>query len=281
MLIDNLEIALLSDGFFKLDGGAMFGIVPKTIWNKYNLADELNRISLALKPLLIKTESKTVIIDTGIGNKLSQRLSNVFSIDHSKTDLINDLIRFNLEPKDVDIVILTHLHLDHAGWNTVIENGRFVPTFPNAEYIIQKGEWKSAVAANERNAGSYIQENFCPLEEHKQLLLVDGSIEFIEGINLTVTGGHTKYHQIVLIGKGKQKAIYWGDIMPTTTHLKPPYIMGYDLYPQDTLRIKKKFISEAIENKWLCLWCHDPEISSGYLTRDRNDSKIRINNFNF
>lgn len=276
MLLDDVELAVLSDGFFRLDGGAMFGIVPKTIWNKYSPADEFNRITLAMRPLLIKTESKTIIVNTGIGNKLDARLMSIFAVDHSKTDLIKELKKFGVKPKNVDMVILTHLHLDHSGWNTIIEDGKIVPTFPNAEYIIQRGEWKAAVEANERTRGSYIKENFLPIEEYGQLRLVNGDREMVKGVKLLVTGGHTEYHQIVLIGSGKQKTLYWSDIMPTTAHLKPPYIMGYDLYPLSTLKIKKEFISQALKNEWLCLWEHDPKIVSGYLFENENQVRIKV-----
>jgi glyoxylase-like metal-dependent hydrolase (beta-lactamase superfamily II) len=271
--VGNLKLTILSDGFFKLDGGAMFGLIPKPLWNRTNPADENNRIKLALRSLLIEIEGKNILVNTGIGNKLER--DPFLCVDHGKTDLMIELKEIGLNPEDIDTVILTHLHLDHAGWNTVSEGGKIIPTFPKAEYIVQKGEWTAATEPDELSRGSYKSEDFVPLKEHGQLTLIEGDQEITAGIKVQVTGGHTKYHQIVLIENNNEVAVFWSDILPTTTHLKLPYIMGYDLYPLDSLKVKKKLTAQAAREGWLCIWEHDPEISNGYLTMEADKVKVK------
>jgi len=271
--IGNLKITLLNDGFFKLDGGAMFGMVPKTLWSKTNPADENNRITLALRSILIEAEGKIILVNTGIGDKLEY--DRFLCVNHSKLDLMRELKEAGLKPRDIDIVILTHLHLDHTGWNTVDEGGTLVPTFPRAEYIIQKGEWDAATNPDERSRGNYKEEDFIPLKEHGQLSLIEGDQEIATGIKVHVTGGHTKHHQIVLAESNMEKAVFWSDIIPTVTHLNLPYTMGYDLYPLDTIKVKKKLITQAAEEGWLCIWEHDPTLSKGYLTLEGHKAKVK------
>jgi glyoxylase-like metal-dependent hydrolase (beta-lactamase superfamily II) len=271
--VGNLKVSLLSDGFFKLDGGAMFGIVPKTLWSKTNPSDENNRITLALRSMLIEVKGKIILVNTGIGNKLEN--DRFLCVDHRESDLMREFKEASLKPRDIDIVILTHLHLDHAGWNTVIEGGSLVPTFPRAEYIIQRGEWEAATNPDERSRDSYREEDYIPLKEHGQLSLIEGDQEIATGIKVHVTGGHTKHHQIVLVESNMEKAVFWSDIIPTATHLRPPYIMGYDLYPLDTLRVKKRLIAQAVEERWLCIWEHDPTLSKGYLMLEGNKVKVK------
>ncbi len=269
----NFKVSLLSDGFFKLDGGAMFGIVPKTLWSKTNPADENNRITLALRSMLIEVKGKIILVNTGIGNKLEN--DRFLCVDHRESDLMSELKEADLKPRDIDIVILTHLHLDHAGWNTVIEDGSLVPTFPRAEYIVQKGEWAAATNPDERSRDSYREEDYIPLKEHGQLSLIEGDQEIAKGIKVHVTGGHTKHHQIVLAESNMEKTVFWSDIIPTATHLRSRYIMGYDLYPLDTLRVKKRLIAQAVEEGWLCIWEHDPTLSKGYLMLEGDKVKVK------
>lgn len=274
MDLGGITVFSLSDGFFRLDGGAMYGIIPKTLWSRVNVPDEKNRISLGMRPLLIEAHGKKILVNTGIGNKFDPKFQDIFSIDHSKISLLASLETHGVKPKDIDIVLLTHLHLDHAGWNTVRENDAIIPTFKNARYIVQKGEWDNATHTNERTAGSYRSENFIPIMDSGKFDFIEGDQEVMKGIRVEVSGGHTKFHQMVFIEGSKEKAIYWSDIMPTTNHLKFAYIMGYDMYPMETFAAKKKFVPLAAEQKAVCFWEHEFAIAQGRILSDGKEYRI-------
>ncbi|MEW6684625.1 MAG: MBL fold metallo-hydrolase [Candidatus Edwardsbacteria bacterium] len=260
MKFRSMEIFLLSDGKFALDGGAMFGVVPKVIWERLSTPDEKNRIELGLNCLLIETKGKKILIDTGIGDKFSKKIAEIYGIDKKDT-LISSLKKIGVSPNNIDIVINTHLHFDHCGGNTIrTEDGKIVPTFPKAKYFIQKKEWEDAISPNERTKASYLAENFLPLLEFKQLELIEGDIEIVPGIKTLVTGGHTEGHQSILIQDGEKTAIYFGDLIPTTSHLKIPFVMGYDLYPLVTMGKKKELLKKAKEEEWLLIFEHDLKI---------------------
>lgn len=286
----------------------MFGIVPKVLWDKRTKPDGLNRINLALRPLLIQTKDNNILVDTGMGDKYSQKEIDIYDVRRTP-GLLASLGQAGLSPEDIHYVVLTHLHFDHCGGNTIRHaNGKIMPTFPNARYIIQRGEWEAAIAPNERTKSSYRSENLLPLQEHGVLQLIEGDFELVPGVNLVVTGGHTRCHQIVIVKpqdvskesqeKGKKReelskteffkdgehstvsgvravtissgkcAVYWGDLIPTTAHIDLPYIMGYDLYPEETLARKKMLLEQVVSNGWLCFWEHDPDISSAYIKFD-------------
>lgn len=279
MQFGEFKISLLSDGYFKLDGGAMFGVVPRVLWEKLMPPDEKNRIQMGLWCLLIQNDDKNILVNTGIGNKYNKRYSEIFSIQHPP-NLILSLAKHNLKPIDIDIVILTHLHFDHCGGNTSqlrMANGelRITPTFPKATYIVQKDEWERATNPNERTRASYLQENLVPIKESGQLKLISSDNEIVKGISVKVTGGHTRGHQIILIESGNKRAVYWSDLIPTTAHIALPYIMSYDIYPEETLNEKKKLITTAIKEQWLCFWEHDPSINCGYIKKAEQD-KFKI-----
>ena len=273
MKLGSFDISLLSDGTFWLDGGAMFGVVPKVIWDRLNPADEENRIELGLNCLLIQTSDTNILVDTGIGDKFDEKFRERFKVHKSK-NLIQSLKEVGLTPGDIDMVINTHLHFDHAGGNTRLEMGNPVPSFPRAKYVIQCGEWDDAVNPNERTRASYLKENLIPIQKVGLLELIEGDTELLPGVRTIVTGGHTLNHQIVLLESEGKKALYLGDLAPTTSHIKTPYVMGYDLYPLDTMKKRKEIFNRALEEHWLLIFEHDPKIGMGYLSEEGDRLKL-------
>lgn len=262
--IGDFLIDSLLDGYFGLDGGAMFGVVPKVLWEKTNPADELNRIILALRPALVNTGKELVLVNTGIGDKFNEKFQKIYRIDKSQS-LEKSLENLKISEEDINYVILTHLHFDHCGGNTRFDrNGKLVPKFPRAKYFIQRKEWERATNPDQRSKASYLEENFLVLKESNQLELIDGETEILPGIRAIPTGGHTSGHQVVLIKSG---AIYWSDLIPTVSHLNLPYIMGYDLFPLETMEKKEVLLNRALAENWLSLFEHDPKIGMGYLKR--------------
>ncbi|MFQ5597548.1 MAG: MBL fold metallo-hydrolase [Nitrospiria bacterium] len=263
------EIYPLTDGVLCLDGGAMFGIVPKVLWEKHHPADDRNRIRLELGVLLIKAHGHYILVDTGIGNKGDKKFSEIYGIER-KPSIDQQLSKHHLMPADIGMVINTHFHFDHAGGNTRVNaKGRIELSFPNAAYFIQRGEWDAANHPNERTQGSYLPENYDLLTKKKCLNLLEGDSEILKGISVIKTPGHTKHHQAVFIESQGEKALFLGDLIPTATHLPLPYIMGYDLFPQTTLETKRAILEQAFEEHWLLIFQHDPKVRMGYLKKDR------------
>jgi len=273
MRLGGFDISLLSDGTFWLDGGAMFGVVPKAIWDKLNPADEENRIELGLNCLLIQTYDKNILLDTGLGDKFDEKFKERFKVNKAK-ELNISLKEVGLTPEDIDMVINTHLHFDHAGGNTRLEMGNPTPSFPRAKYVIQRGEWEDAINPNERTRASYLKDNLIPIQETGLLELIDGDTELLPGVRTIVTGGHTPNHQIVLLESEGKKALYLGDLVPTTSHIKTPYVMGYDLYPLDTMMKKREILNRALEEHWLLIFEHDPKIGMAYLSEEEDKLKL-------
>jgi glyoxylase-like metal-dependent hydrolase (beta-lactamase superfamily II) len=272
MLFGDLELISLSDGFFRLDGGAMFGVVPKPLWEKRAPADEKNRIMLGLRPLIVRAAEKTMIIDAGIGDKMDAKTIAIYAIDRSR-NLEHSLAGAGLDAASIDVVLASHLHFDHAGGFTARnEDGALVPRFPRARYTVRTAEWEEATHPHERNRASYLQENFVPLMDAGALDLVPGDSAIMPGVRVVRTGGHTMHHQIVLIESGNRTAVFAADLIPTTAHIDEPWIMGYDLYPMDTLAFKRTFIREAIEGEYVIFFEHDPAIAAGYI-REKDGRK--------
>jgi glyoxylase-like metal-dependent hydrolase (beta-lactamase superfamily II) len=260
------SIHLLSDGIIKYDGGSVFGQIPKVLWEQQVKPDRWNRVSLGLNCLLIRTEHGNVLVDTGVGNKETGRLREVYGLSSSK--LGKGLREVGLAPKDIDKVILTHLHFDHSGGCTKIDrSGRPIPVFPKATYIVQASCWENAMAPSERGESAHHSEDFACLQETGQLSLVDGDAEILPGIWVKDTGGHCVGHQVVHISCGGEKVVFLGDVIPTPHHLALPYIAAHDQYPEDTLERKKELVAQAVKEGWLVIFGHGSEERAGYLEK--------------
>jgi glyoxylase-like metal-dependent hydrolase (beta-lactamase superfamily II) len=261
----NFELSIFSDGTYFLDGGAMFGVVPQPLWEKKMPPDEQNRIVLGLNTLLIRTGKQNVIVETGIGPKLSPKMQSIYG--HTPR-LLENLRVDGVDPASIDIVINTHLHFDHCGWNTYMENGHAVPTFPNARYYAQHVEVDHGHRQLERDRISYISENYDPLIDSGQMTLLNGDADIAPGISVRLYPGHTKSMQGVIIRSGGRTACYIGDLIPTTAHTDLTWVMAYDLYPLETIESRKRFYAEAIPEKWLVVFTHDREHPFAYLQYD-------------
>jgi glyoxylase-like metal-dependent hydrolase (beta-lactamase superfamily II) len=273
MRLGDFELTSLSDGQFRLDGGAMFGVVPKPLWQRRAPADDRNRITLGLRPLLVRTPAQIVLIDAGIGDKMTAKEVEIYGVDRSM-HLDLSLAAAGLTARDIDVVIATHLHFDHVGGCTALVDGVLGPRFPRAEYVIRRQEWEDATHPHERNRASYLAENFVPLVEAGVVRFIDEDGEVLPGISVARTGGHTMHHQLVKIASGGQTAVFTADLMPTAAHVDAPWIMGYDLYPMDTLAFKKQFLREAIAAEYVIFFEHDPAIAAGII-RER-DGKLVV-----
>jgi glyoxylase-like metal-dependent hydrolase (beta-lactamase superfamily II) len=268
------DLQSLSDGFFALDGGAMFGVVPKPLWERVAPADSRNRIRMGMRPLLVRTAGQTLLIDAGVGDKMDGKTADIYGLDRAR-HLDHALAAAGVAPADIDIVLATHLHFDHAGGFTCRDaDGRPRPRFPRARYIIRRGEWDDAHHAHERNRASYLGENYDPLLDAAVLTFVEGDEEIVPGVRVRRTGGHTAHHQIVTIESGGRTAVFAADLLPTTAHLPLPWIMGYDLYPMETLAFKRTFLKEAIAHEYLIFFEHDPVLAVGYLRE--KDGKVIV-----
>jgi methylmalonyl-CoA epimerase len=264
MTLGKLELISLTDGSFRLDGGAMFGVVPKPLWEQHAPADSRNRIRLAMRPLIVRG-TRTMLIDAGLGDKMPPKLVDIYGIER-KRHLDHALAEAGLSENDIDIVVASHLHFDHAGGFTRRDQtGRLRPRFPAAQYIVRRGEWEDAMAPTDRTRASYLAENFKPLAEAGVLQLVDDDVTIMPGVRVRRTGGHTKHHQMILIESEGRTAVFVADFIPTTAHVPDPWVMGYDLYPMETMTGKQAFIPEAIAREYLIFFEHDPEIAAGYI----------------
>ena len=273
MRLGDFELIPLSDGQFRLDGGAMFGVVPKPLWQRRAPADDRNRITLGLRPLLVRTPTANVLIDAGIGGKMSEKEVEIYAIDRT-LHLELSLAAAGLTVRDVHVVIATHLHFDHAGGFTTLVDGVVRPAFPRAEYVIRRQEWEDATHTHERNRASYLAENFVPLEDAGVVRFVEADGEVLPGISVWRTGGHTMHHQLVRIERGGRTAVFTADLMPTRAHVDAPWIMGYDLYPMDTLAYKKRFLQEAIAGEYVIFFEHDPAVAAGIIRQ--RDGKLVV-----
>jgi glyoxylase-like metal-dependent hydrolase (beta-lactamase superfamily II) len=273
MRLGDLELTLVSDGEFRLDGGAMFGVVPRTLWEKQKPPDALNRIRMGTNCLLVARSNDLLLIDTGIGDKNDAKFREIYGMDPGAVRLPESIRQAGYEPGDVTHVLLSHLHFDHCGWNTREAGGRVVPTFPNATYWLQRGEVEHARGPNDRDRASYDPRNWEPLFEAGIVELFGDEAEPIPGVRAVRTPGHNADMCIVLIdgggGEGGGKAVYWADLVPTAAHVPYPWVMGYDLYPMTTLENKKHWLPRAHQEGWLSIFEHDPDVPLARLVEDK------------
>ncbi len=269
-----IELHAVQDGTFRLDGGAMFGIVPKPVWEKVAAPDERNRILLSLNCLLIRSGGRIVLVDTGLGDKHDARFCDLYAVDRSRTTLLQGLARIGVRPGDVDVVVLTHLHFDHAGGATLKAGADWVPAFPKATVVIQEGMWAEALDPNPRTKGSYYQEDFLPLQKAGRVKFIQGDEEVAPGVVARLTGGHVKHHQIVTAEDGGRKAVFWADLLPTAAHVKPAWTMGYDLYPHEVALLRAKLVDEALAGGWVSIFEHDPSVAMA--TFEKTDKGVRV-----
>jgi glyoxylase-like metal-dependent hydrolase (beta-lactamase superfamily II) len=265
--LGDMELTILTDGPYLADGGAMFGVVPKPLWEKRAKPNARNQILMGTNTVVVRTGKHTVVIETGIGNKLPEKLRTIFD---ARQLLLKSFQAARIRPEEVDVVINTHLHFDHCGWNTTREDdGRVVPTFPNARYFVHRGEVEHGHLQLERDAVSYISENYDPLIASGQMTLIappSGShVEIVPGVSVEVFPGHTAQMMAVMLDSGGRRACYISDLIPTSAHLDATWVMGYDLYPLTCIEQRKRFLGRAIPEQWLVLFTHDHHHPMGYV----------------
>jgi glyoxylase-like metal-dependent hydrolase (beta-lactamase superfamily II) len=284
--VGGLRCHTLEAGFQRLDGGAMFGVVPRPLWSKRVEPDERNRIPLALRCLLVEHPDGPVLIDTGVGNKEDPKFVDIYAIENQglegATQLEDALATAGFLPGDIRWAINTHLHFDHAGGNTSMDpeleddpRRRVRPTFPNATYVVQRGELEFARLANERTRASYLPHNFEPIAAAGRWRLLEGDVEVVPGISVRLTPGHVPFHQAVLVKDRGETAAFIADLVPTTAHLPLAWIMGYDVEPLRTLESKRRLLAEAVGEGWRVVFEHDPKVASAVLVAEGKDVALR------
>jgi len=271
LTVGNFELTAVSDGQYRLDGGAFFGVVPKVMWERKVKADPENYVPVGLNSAVVRTGDHTVLIETGIGNKLPERMAKIYG---QPAKLIANLAAAGVSPEDVDIVINTHLHFDHCGWNTVRQGDKITPTFPRAKYYVQEGEWEHGRRQHERDAISYISDNYDPLITSGQMTLLKGDQEIVHGISVKVFPGHTRHMQAVMIESGGQTACYISDLIPTSAHLDLTWVMAFDLFPLQTIDSRKQFYARATPEKWLTIFTHDPDTPWAHVEKDERGRMV-------
>jgi methylmalonyl-CoA epimerase len=271
--LGNLRLTSVNDGLFRLDGGAMFGVVPRPLWERKAPPDDRNRILLGMRPLVVEADWGRMIVDCGAGDKWDARSADIYAFDRRR-NLDHALADAGFAADSFDWVLATHLHFDHFGGATTRDaDGAIKPRFPKATYFIRRAEWHDATHPHERNRASYLQEDFVPLDKAGVIGFYDADQEIQPGVRVVRTGGHTGQHQIVYLESGGKTAVFTADLIPTTAHIQDPWIMGYDLFPMETLAFKKRFIRDAIERQYLIFFEHDPFIAAGYI-REKDGKRV-------
>lgn len=257
MQIGKYKLTLLETGTFGLDGGAMFGIIPKPLWQKTNTADDKNRITLGARCLLLESDSKKILVETGMGDNWDEKFLSIYNVDFSQITLSKSLLKNGVSSNDITDVILTHLHFDHTGGSTKLENGKYIPAFPNAQYHVQKKHFGWAQNPSDRDRGSFIPHTFFPLYENGVLKFSDGDSFFDDEIQFLTINGHTISQQILKISDPTNTFLFCADLIPTMYHIPIPYVMGYDIQPLETIKEKQKYLQKAVDENWKLIFGHD------------------------
>jgi len=274
MKFGDYDCASVELGDFFLDGGTMFGVVPKKLWEKRIPADKNNLIPMKARSLLIRGNGRIILVDAGPGSKLSEKMKRIYGIDDRSVNAGSSLLKHGLTINDITDVIITHLHFDHAGGSTARKDNKTVPAFPNAKYYIQKTQFEAAVNPGPGETSSFTADDFMPLEESGVLKILDGSCELFGGIEILVTDGHTKGQQHPLI-KGKEKSLFFcADLIPTSAHIPSSWRMAYDNYPLIIIREKEEYLSRALEENWILFYEHDPVTTASNVKQDNNNIVI-------
>ena len=264
LTLGDFELTAVSDGTYFLDGGGYFGVVPKVLWERKAAANEKNLVVTGLNSVVVRTGKQIILIETGIGNKLPDKMAKIYG---QPAKLLDNLATAGIAPDDVDIVINSHLHFDHCGWNTIRDGDKFVATFPKAKYYAQHGEWEHA-HQGQRDSSSYLWENYDPLVNSGQMTLLQGDKEIVPGVSVQVFPGHTRDMQAIFLRSGERTACYISDLIPTSAHIELNWVMAFDLYPVETVESRKRYYAQALPEKWLTMFTHDPNLPWAYLEKD-------------
>lgn len=273
MKLGDFQLRRISDGEIWLDGGAMFGLVPKPLWQQKMASDERNRVRLGLNCLLVQTGEQNILIDTGCGQKYTDKQRKIYGIQ-PQTGVLQELRRFGLGGQDVDVVINTHLHFDHCGGNTRRQGEDLLPTFPRARYLVRRCEYEEACHPDERSKGTYFPHNWRPLEERGLLELVDEDREVATGVHLVATPGHTPGHQSIKIESAGETVFFTADLCPTSAHVPMAWTTGFDECPKTTIQTRRRIYPRALRERWLLFFEHDPDVYSGYLSCDEGRYRL-------
>ncbi len=258
MKIGKYNLYIIEGGYFGLDGGAMFGIIPRPLWEKTNPADDKNRIKLATRSLLLVSDTRKILIDTGMGKDWNTKMSEIYNVDQEIYSIDKSLENLGFTNSVITDVILTHLHFDHTGGSVIRENNKLIPTFPNAKYYIRKTNFDWACNPSEKDEGSFIIEKFYPLYEHGVVELIENENQFDDEISFIIVNGHTFGQQLVKVSDSSNTILFSGDLFPTTSHIRLPYLMGYDIQPLETIKEKENVLKKVFDENWKLFFEHDP-----------------------
>ena len=274
MKIGKYNLYSVETSEFGLDGGAMFGIIPKPVWEKKVSADEFNRVNMVTRSLLLVSDEKKILIDTGNGTKWEEKYKQIYDINTDQYNIEKSLGKYGFSSEQITDVICTHMHFDHIGGNTKIKSGEVVPTFPNAKYWISEENWKLANHPSQKDAGSFIEHDWKVLAENQMIEIIDGREPFIEGIETIVTHGHTPGLLHPIVSDGSNKLFYGADIFPMVAHIPIPWVMAYDVQPVVTMEEKQKLLQKMEREDWILFFEHDPHIQACTVHKDGKHYKL-------